>query len=92
MTVRLHIDRLVLEGLDVRAGSRGTIAGAVEQELARLIANGGLAPSLAGGAALPSVAGGSIAATGSPTGLGAAIAGAVYDGVGGRAPGGRTDA
>ena len=30
MSVRLHIDRLVLDGLDVPAGSRGAIAGAVE--------------------------------------------------------------
>ena len=54
--------------------------------------SGGIAPSLTGGVALPSVTGGTIAAAGSPTRLGAAIAGAVYDGVGGRAAVGRTDA
>jgi hypothetical protein len=86
MNVRLHIDRLVLDGLDVRAGDRPRIAAAVQAELARLVAAGGISPELTGGIALPSVRVPEIAiAPGAkPAQLGAAIAGAVYGGVGKR--------
>jgi hypothetical protein len=85
MNVRLHIDRLVLDGIDVGAADRPQLQAAVERELARLIGAGGIAPELAGGAALPSVRAPQIALApdAKPAQLGTAIAGAVYGGVGG---------
>jgi len=83
MNIRLHIDRLVLEGLDVPSASRAALGAALEQELARLIAAGGLAPWLAGGTAVPSMDAPPIDAPGSPHQLGTAIAGALYAGMGG---------
>lgn len=82
MTVRLHIDRLVLDGLDLPPGGHHALRAAVEGELARLIAAGGLAPALKDSLAVPSIDAPSIDAGGSPRQLGAAIAGAVYAGVG----------
>jgi hypothetical protein len=84
MKVHIHIDRLVLDGLDVPHASRAGLRAAVEQELTRLVAGGGLASELAGGVALPSVRAPQITAAGSPAQLGTSIAGAVYGGVGGK--------
>jgi hypothetical protein len=84
MKVRLHIDRLVLEGLDMPYRSRAALRAAVEREIACLITDGGLAPTLARGGALPSLGVPQIEAAGTPAQLGAAIAGAVYGGLGGQ--------
>lgn len=86
MNVRLHIDRLVLDGIDVGAADRPRLQAAIEQELARLIGAGGISPELAGGVALPSVRAPQIALApdAKPAQLGAAIAGAVYGGMGGQ--------
>ena len=86
MNVRLHIDRLVLDGIDVGPADRPRLQAAVEQELARLIAAGGISPELAGGVALPSVRAPQItlAPDAKSAQLGTAIAGAVYGGVGGQ--------
>ena len=85
MKVHLHIDRLVIEGLDVPHASRGALQAAVERELAQHIAQGGLARELAGGIAVPSIRAPQIATVASPkpAQLGGAIAAAVYGGVGG---------
>lgn len=83
MIVRIHIDRLVLDGLDVSHASHVAFGGAVERELARRIAAGGLAPSLLGGIAVPSLATSPINAAGPPRQLGTAIAHALYGGLGG---------
>ncbi len=86
MNIHLHIDRLVLDGLDVPFGSRDVLRAAVEQELTHLISAGGLARSIAGGVALPSAGAPPIVATGAPAHLGRAIAGSVYGAVGDGAP------
>jgi hypothetical protein len=83
MKVRLHIERIVLDGLDVPYGARAALRAAMERELARRIAAAGLAPALSAGTAVPSVAAPPIEAAGPPTRLGAAIAAAVYGGIGG---------
>jgi hypothetical protein len=85
MSVRLHIDRLVIEGFDLPHASRGALQAALERELSRLIRQGGLARELAGGGAVPSVRAPQIATVASPKPeqLGGAIAAAVYGGVGG---------
>lgn len=50
MRIRLHIERLVLDGLPATDGAR--LRAAVEGELARLLAAGGLGRGLAAGGAL----------------------------------------
>ncbi len=57
-SIRLHIDRLVLEGVNPR--DRRRIAAAVESEIARLIAAGGVPPALAGGGNAEKLNGGSV--------------------------------
>jgi hypothetical protein len=82
MNVRLHIERLVLEGLDVPHGGRAALQAAVEGELGRLIGEGGLAQLT--GVAVPTVRAPQITAPVSdPASLGNAIASSVYRGVGG---------
>jgi hypothetical protein len=85
VNVFIRIDRLVLDGLDMRHSGRDRLRAAVEQELSRLVATGGLAPALVGGVAVPSLPAPAIGASdvsGTPARLGAAIAGAVYSSVG----------
>jgi len=82
MTIRLHIDRLIVDGLDLQHGSGKAVAAAVQRELGRLVGSGGLASWTQAGIAVPSVAAPPIQAVGSPDALGAAIAGAVYSGIG----------
>ena len=82
MNVRIHIDRLVIDGLDVPAGSGSTLRTAVERELARLVSTGGLASALTGGIAVPSVKAPEIDGVGTPANIGRAIGRAVYGGIG----------
>jgi hypothetical protein len=86
MRVRLHVDRLVLENLTLPPGSSAGLRQALEQELTRTIAEGGLARWLARGVALPALRAPMIDAAGPPPRLGRAIAGAVYAGLGAPPP------
>lgn len=83
MNVRLHIDRLVLDGIDVGTADRPQLQAAIERELARLIGERGLA--FRNGVALPSIRTPQIAFApdAKPAQLGTSIAGAVFGGVGG---------
>jgi hypothetical protein len=83
MTIRVHIDRIVLEGLPVRKREGPAVKLAVEKELARLFAEGGIPPVLAAGGAYPDVPGGKMTVSGtSPREIGTAIARSVYGGMG----------
>jgi hypothetical protein len=84
MNVNLHIERLVLDGVHVAPEHRSGLQAAIESELARLVAQGGLASHLKGGGATPRIAGGavSLAAGQRPSDLGRQIAAAVYGGIG----------
>jgi hypothetical protein len=86
MNVRLHIDRLVLEGVNVSAAGRPHLQAAIEAELTRLIAAGGISPELARGIAVPSIPAPqmTVAPDAKPAQMGVAIAGAVYGSMGGR--------
>ena len=86
MKVRLHIDRVVLDGVGVPPGSRRALRESIERELASRIAAGGLSDALASGIAVPAVSAPPIAiAHGTPAPkLGASIAQSVYAGIGGR--------
>lgn len=57
MTVHVHIERLVLDGLPLGPGDGPAVQTAVEAELTRLLAERGLAPALERGGALDSVRG-----------------------------------
>ncbi|HRJ53113.1 MAG TPA: hypothetical protein PLE99_10110 [Candidatus Thiothrix moscowensis] len=81
MNINLHIERLVLEGVDLPRHQRPLLQAAVEGELARLLAEGGL---VTGNMHVRSVqAGGVELGDGrDPVEMGAQIAGAVYGGMG----------
>jgi hypothetical protein len=81
MTIRIHIDRLVLEGLPLGHNEGPLVQAAVEAELARLM--GGGAPPPSGGATArvtaPSI---SLTSNNSPADLGQQIARSVHGGIG----------
>lgn len=80
--IRVHIERLVLEGLPVERSQGPLVQAAVEAELSRLLAQGGLGPQLAAGGAVPSVpAEGIRFEGGSPAQMGRQIARSVYGGM-----------
>ena len=85
MTIRLHIDRVVLDGVDVPHGSRRALRESLERELANRIAADGISNALAGGVAVPAVSAPPIElAHGTAVSkLGASIAASVYAGIGG---------
>ena len=83
MKIDLHIERLVLDGVDTAPGQRDLLRAAVETELTRLLLEGGLAYRPNGGA-LPGIVGPAIQihVGNDPLQLGRQIAGAVYGGLG----------
>jgi hypothetical protein len=84
MNVNLHIERLVLEGIDLEPAQRPVLQAAVEVELGRLLAAGGIGADLAGGRAVPAVraSGFEMSSEGDAVRLGRQIAGSVYGGIG----------
>jgi hypothetical protein len=83
MNINLHIERLVLEGVDISPNQRHLLQASVETELTRLLTDRGISPSLAQGAALPRVSTNGMQLTGNnPTQLGHQIAQSVYGGIG----------
>ena len=87
MNVRLHIERLVLDGLALERGQEHTLRAALEAELTRLIADGGAA-SLASAENVPRLSAPNIETAGEGGGdtahLGRQIARSVYDSFGSR--------
>jgi hypothetical protein len=82
--VNLHVERLVIHGLDLRPAQRAQFQAAFTQELARLISTCGVGEAWADGAAVPH-AGAQVAALSadlSPGMLGTRVAQAVYRGIG----------
>jgi hypothetical protein len=84
VNIELHIERMVLDGLQVAPRDRPNLQAAVEAELTRLLATGGLRSELLSGGAMRSLGAGEIHVTNhmSPLHLGNRIAQAVHDGVG----------
>ncbi|BAZ11859.1 hypothetical protein NIES4071_36850 [Calothrix sp. NIES-4071] len=84
MNINLQIERLILDGVCIPHAQRPLLQAAVEMELRRLLAVGGLAPSLVIGGAVPRVDGGSmqITDTNNYTQIGEQIAQTVYRGMG----------
>ncbi len=84
MEIRLHIDRLILDGVTLAPHEKPLFQAALEAELARLLAEGGLAQSFTGGISVPAVSAGPIAwdASLGPQNLGQQVARAMYGGIG----------
>jgi hypothetical protein len=84
MNIQVHIERLILDGLSVARSQRPMLQAAVEEELSRLLENGGQVSGLQTGGMIPSMTGGAIQLTGEsdPTQLGQQIAQEVYGGIG----------
>jgi len=86
MKIKVHIERLVLEGLPVTSLQARQVQGTLETELARLLATSGLSYELRGGIAVPSVraAGIEVPRDNHPARLGREVARAVHGAIGGR--------
>jgi hypothetical protein len=84
MNIVVHIERLILDGLPIGSGQGMLVQAALESELSRLLAEGGLASNLQSGGAFANVRASSIspAAGDHPTRLGQQIAQSVYGGIG----------
>lgn len=83
MSVTLHIDRLVLDGLDFGPHDRALLRSAAEAELASLLRAGQLSGAIAGGTSMPALRGGDVTVARDATAeqVGAAIARSVYGGI-----------
>jgi hypothetical protein len=84
MNVKLHIERLILEGITLSARERAVLNGAVTTELTRLISEGGLPAAMPARGIVPSLAAGTVQLghDNNPILLGQQIAQAVYGGNG----------
>jgi len=83
MNINLHIDRLVLDGVNIAPGQRHLLQAGMEAELTRLLRKGGLSSSFAQGIALSSMSASGMQLTGNnPTQIGHQIAQSVYRGIG----------
>jgi hypothetical protein len=84
VAIHVHVERLILDGIALPYGQRPQLQAALEAELGRLLAEGGLATGLADGTMVPGLAGGNIqlAQDNEPGALGRQIARAVYGGIG----------
>ena len=84
MNIELHIEQLILDGLQVEQGHRGELHAAVKAEMTRLLGIDGLRAELLRGGALRSLAAEEIHVTDQTTAalLGNHIAQAVHGGTG----------
>lgn len=82
--IRVHIERLILDGVELGPGDAPKLQAAVEGELARLVGERGLAPEMSGGGALASVRGGAVqlGQADTPARLGRQVASAIHKGIG----------
>jgi hypothetical protein len=84
MNINLHIERLVLDGVNIEPQQRPLLQQALQTELTRLLATGGLPQEFASGLAVPRISAPSIplAANSNPALLGQQIARSAYGGIG----------
>lgn len=84
MNINLHIDRVVLDGIDIKPGDQHGVRAGLEAELNRLLTeHGALASGFAQNLAVPRIASDSIQLSGdnNPVQLGEQIAQSVYGGI-----------
>jgi hypothetical protein len=86
MRIELHIERLVLDGLPVTTAEGPRVRAAVESELARLLAAGGLNRELGGGRAVARISAPqiSLGPRERPDAIGHAVARSVHGAIGGQ--------
>jgi hypothetical protein len=84
MNINLHIDRLILDGVNVPHSQRHLLQTSVESELTRLFTKGGVPQHLANRGISPQVPAGAIdmSSGNDPVRLGQRIAQSVYGGIG----------
>ncbi len=88
MNINLHIDRLILDGVNIRPDQRHLLKASMEAELGRLLSKGGVLPELASGGALPAISAQgfqtstSKGSSSNAVQLGQQIARSVYGGIG----------
>jgi len=83
MVINLHIERLVLDGIEISSGGQELLRESVARELSRMLGDGGLAQGYAEAIAVPRIsAGGLRVEREKPIELGRAIAKSVYGGIG----------
>ena len=84
MNIDLHIERLVLDGIDVPHHERPALQAGVTAELSRLLTEGGLQPGLTAGGAMAFARGNDLqmATGGDPDQMGKQIAQSIYSGIG----------
>lgn len=84
MNINVNIERLILDGISVPHAQRPLLQAAVEEELGRLLAEGGMGAEWRSGGAVPSISTPAIQLSpdGNPTQWGHQIAHAVYRGFG----------
>ena len=84
MNINLHIDRLILDGVNIPHHQRHLLQASVEAELGRLVLEGGVSHGLMNGGAVPQVnaKGIQLAGDNNPVQLGRQIAQSVYGGIG----------
>jgi hypothetical protein len=83
MNINVHIERLILDGVPESHAQGPIIGAAMETELTRLLATGGLEASLQSGGAWPNLPVSIVQLTASkPAQLGQQIAQAIYGGIG----------
>ena len=55
MDINLHIERLVLDGVDIASGQGDLLPASLRNELTQLFSSGGLAPNFNNGASLDQI-------------------------------------
>ena len=84
--LKLHIERLVLDGLPLKPGEERLVQAALEAELTRLLVAGGLAEAWQAGGAVPTLPAVSapVSQGASPAVIGRQVAQSVYSSLGGK--------
>jgi hypothetical protein len=82
MRITLHIDRLILHGVQVAPADVPRLRQVLERDLARLLGRAGLAPSVLQGGAFATLAGSTITPRRHPDALAEQVAGAVCAAIG----------
>jgi hypothetical protein len=83
VNINLHIERLVLDGVNITPGERHLLQTSVTNELTQMLNNGGLACNLVEGVTLPRLSTSGIRLNDNkPMKLGQQIAQSVYGGIG----------
>jgi hypothetical protein len=83
MNIELHIERLVLDGIDTPPGRGEQLREGISAELTRLLRDGGLADSVTRAGAVARLSGASAGlSAGGPDHLARQLASAIYGGIG----------